>query len=508
MTGPTGPTGPGIQVSPTTLGNVLYANGQNFSATSTSNLFFDSVNTRVGIACNAPGFLLDVNGASRFSGNLNVPSFNYSSSINSIIRIGAGSPVQTFIQWGDGSGWQYNYLGASSRTTNVMTLEDRGRVGILCNAPTFAFDVNGNTQINGYAQMTGNTQHGDPSANGTTYLYHGGTNHSFYGQSVTTGAGTLSVYSTESNATGRGGSVALGARSTDFGGGQQLQIQARIAGIVEGSYNGAFIIQTCANGALPERFRITSGGYVGILCNSPACPLAIGNYNSFTVSGTSTYFGVGATGLTNGTNVGLNVSLQAPGFLVAGGLSASSDTRIKENIQDVQDDDALQRLRLIQPKTYTYKDVITRGTEPVYGFIAQQIRSVLPYSTNLTKEVIPDIYQLADIVEDIVTLRDSTFSFNQSSGKVRFIQKKVDNIIVPVNFISSNQLQILDTSKLDQTESEIFVYGREVDDFHTLNKDAIFTVNVAATQELDRQLQAAKAQIASLETRLALLESR
>jgi hypothetical protein len=41
-----------------------------------------------------------------------------------------------------------------------------------------------------------------------------------------------------------------------------------------------------------------------------------------------------------------------------------------------------------------------------------------------------------------------------------------------------------------------------------LNKDAIFTVNVAATQELDRQLQAAKVQITSLETRLALLESQ
>jgi hypothetical protein len=69
-------------------------------------------------------------------------------------------------------------------------------------------------------------------------------------------------------------------------------------------------------------------------------------------------------------------------------------------------------------------------------------------------------------------------------------------------------LQILDTTKVDSSEPEIFVYGREVDDFHSLNKDAIFTVNVAATQEIDRQLQAAKVQIASLETRLTTLESQ
>jgi hypothetical protein len=107
-----------------------------------------------------------------------------------------------------------------------------------------------------------------------------------------------------------------------------------------------------------------------------------------------------------------------------------------------------------------------------------------------------------------VTLRDSTFLFNESSGNVRFIQKSGGDMIVPVNFISSNQLQILDKTKLDLTDSEIFVYGREVEDFHSLDKNAIFTINVAATQELDRQLQAAKVQITSLETRLALLESQ
>jgi sugar lactone lactonase YvrE len=351
------------------------------------------------------------------------------------------------------------------------------------------------------------SQYGNPSVNGTDYAYHQRSTHMFFGQGVTTGAGTIGVYSTESNVTGQGGSVALGARSTDFGGGQQHQIQARIAGVVDGSYTGAFIIQTCANGALPERFRITSAGYVGINCNAPSVPLVVNGYILSNVA-QSTYFSYN-TGLgTNPNTMGHNTTIFAQTGVVAGAFIAYSDQRIKTDIQDVQDDEALQQLRLIQPKTYTYKDIIEKGSTPVYGFIAQQVRSVLPYSTGLIKNTIPDIYKLGDRVEDIVTLRDSTFSFNESSGNVKFIQKKGGDAIVPVNFISSNQLQILDTSNLDSNESEIFVYGREVEDFHTLNKDAIFTVNVAATQELDRQLQAAKVQIASLETRLALLESQ
>ena len=43
--------------------------------------------------------------------------------------------------------------------------------------------------------------------------------------------------------------------------------------------------------------------------------------------------------------------------------------------------------------------------------------------------------------------------------------------------------------------SEVFVYGHEVDDFKILQKDYIFTVAVAALQEVDRQVQSLKQQL-------------
>ena len=39
---------------------------------------------------------------------------------------------------------------------------------------------------------------------------------------------------------------------------------------------------------------------------------------------------------------------------------ASSDERIKKEIQDVEDDECLVKLRQLEPKTYKYRDVVER----------------------------------------------------------------------------------------------------------------------------------------------------
>ena len=55
---------------------------------------------------------------------------------------------------------------------------------------------------------------------------------------------------------------------------------------------------------------------------------------------------------------------------------------------------------------------------------------------------------------------------------------------------------------------KVVIYGEIVDDFHFLDKNAIFTVATAALQEVDRQLQAEKAKTALLETQMADVLSR
>jgi hypothetical protein len=66
------------------------------------------------------------------------------------------------------------------------------------------------------------------------------------------------------------------------------------------------------------------------------------------------------------------------GRIWATSLIRSSDSRIKEDIQDINDENSLQSILTIEPKTYIYIDKVLKGDNKVHGFIAQQIREVNP----------------------------------------------------------------------------------------------------------------------------------
>ena len=65
----------------------------------------------------------------------------------------------------------------------------------------------------------------------------------------------------------------------------------------------------------------------------------------------------------------------------------------------------------------------------------------------------------------------------------------------------------LEATKITIT-NKIFVYGQIISDFHVLKKEAIFTVAVAALQEVDRRQTMDNERILELETENALQEER
>ena len=82
--------------------------------------------------------------------------------------------------------------------------------------------------------------------------------------------------------------------------------------------------------------------------------------------------------------------------------------------------------------------------------------------------------------------------------------------------INTTILEITDTYiKIDLKETEkstektkIFLYGKEVNDFHTISKEYIFTLNVCATQELYRIIQQQSSIINDLKNRIEFLENK
>ena len=172
-------------------------------------------------------------------------------------------------------------------------------------------------------------------------------------------------------------------------------------------------------------------------------------------------------------------------------FTTSSDERIKKNIQDINDDTALQKILLIQPKTYEYIDKVERGDKIVYGFIAQQIKEVIPEAISIEKCVIPNIFKVCNYNNDIITLPPEEINKLKINDEIEIIIEDDNNkrLVKIIEINDDNTIKINESLGETETETECFVYGSKVDDFHTLDKNYIFTLNVCATQELYKLIQ-------------------
>ena len=199
------------------------------------------------------------------------------------------------------------------------------------------------------------------------------------------------------------------------------------------------------------------------------------------------------------------MSLRSNGNVVIGGnlnvgsLTNPSDSRIKKDIEDINDETALNKLLLIQPTTYNYIDVErNKGFGKVYGFIAQQIREVIPEAVPIIEYIIPNIYKSCLInnkreVYHSIPLDTPIDTDIKIKGSMYKIKEIYDDYLV------------IDK---DIEDVEAFVYGYTINDFHTLDKTYIFTLNVCATQELHRRIEAQSVLLKSQEDRIKDLETK
>ena len=355
--------------------------------------------------------------------------------------------------------------------------------------------------------------------------------------------------------------------------------------------NGAFLSIECSRLNVNTTKRAIAlnayGGNVGIGKTNPIARLEVSAGSNGTDSnGTTpaTYF---RYDVTDGNLDHLaddqfgNVSIFADDDIVSkeyigsfNGIMNASDERIKSNIQDISDTLALDQLRLLQPKTYNYKDTIKRGKEPVIGFIAQEVKEVIPEAVQKRKAEIPNIYEIANVSQSnaitFTNFNTSNLNANSNVINIRTVTNG-DERITLASVIDEHTIQVVEdltsfTGSVDEngnvitetimttytqeeydalvskdgitpditkeeydaladeekeaytlsysrTETvnvgdQIFVYGQEVDDFNFLRKETIFTIATAALQEVDRQQQADKERIATLESQVAALLTR
>ena len=267
-------------------------------------------------------------------------------------------------------------------------------------------------------------------------------------------------------------------------------------------------------GWLQNGTKIYRNNMIGINQNNPIHPLSVyGSGSSITIDlqlyhhGTNTqaFQGYGTT-WTSSYPIGVYIDEG----LVCRRAYIMSDRRIKDNIVDIEDDEALIKFRKLQPKKYEYKDKILYNNNQVYGFIAQEVAEILPDAISYNKDYIPDILKPAKVIlleNNLSKLIIENHGLN-ISDTIRCKNSRYKNIddIKVVDVIDVNTIIINYQFNNDDIDFEdgtgIIVYGRLVNDFNILNKEAIWTLTTSALQEVDRQLQQEKSKIKSLENKL------
>jgi hypothetical protein len=150
---------------------------------------------------------------------------------------------------------------------------------------------------------------------------------------------------------------------------------------------------------------------------------------------------------------------------------------------------------------------IEKGTSNVYGFIAQQVREVIPEAITILAEFIPNILEYGTYISNNII----TFSNNSN-----IILNEGDFIRIDYNKNKRNHCEIIRVHSINTFEiknididipidDKVYLYGTMVKDFHTVDKNYIYTLNVCATQELHKRIDAQNVRIKELEEKIEIL---
>ena len=406
-------------------------------------------NGNVGIGTTSPNYKLEVNGTSHFTSEMTIQTDTYKT------HFGYGTNGDI-------------YLRSSENAGKVILQDTGGNVGIGTDSPSEKLEVVGTIKCSNSSYCSKrDSQHFD------TYTSNGSTGSAMF----------LNWYSKSHVYIS---SIRFGQTGNNWGGGWYMQDDSWIR-----SYgNKALFI----GGMSASSTGISTTGRVGIGTSSPDFPLHITSFRNGQYTGIhgEYYARLNATSWSiygryydnHGTK---NISLKTSyGIWNQGELFSTSDERIKENILDVSDNVALQQLRDISCCFYEYKDKVIKGTDKTIGFIAQQVRENMPMAVSIQKGIIPNemrnienpqwttltdasgnnTYKLTitDLLDASGNIKYRFYMSNDPSGNDE-CEKEITSLENdPKSFIFEEQWQ------------NVFLYGKEVDDFHTLDKQKLFAL--------------------------------
>lgn len=255
-----------------------------------------------------------------------------------------------------------------------------------------------------------------------------------------------------------------------------------------------------STGSTTDLLDITAAGNVGIGTSNPTQALLVVSGSANNTLSNYGYLSTSGAGTISGSGGNQPYSIYASARIAATEVDAYSDERIKSIIGPSNPAADLQTLLGLRVTDYTYKDTVAKGNQPEKKVVAQQVETVYPQAVSRITDVVPDIFQKAAIANGWIALKTDL----KTGERVRLIASASEGIYDVLEVAADGT-----SFRTDFTPAgyEVFVYGREVKDFRTVDYDAISMLNVSATQELARQLSAAEQENAALKQRVTELEA-
>ena len=443
----------------------------------------------VGIGTDSPTTALDVNGQAHFTGNVGIGTDSPSQLLDvkgnaSIGNLGMGgstavptedvrlqiSPasntgtvhlrmqhdnIDTAFMKSDGTKRTIE-IGANSGS-HVCIKQITGNVGIGTDSPKTALDVKGD------GHFTGNVGIGTASPK----------------TELDVGTGKITAATIRVNGPDSSGSTC----SLSLGGYGDFHIDS------DGVKGGRFIVQ--------------NGGNVGIGTATPEAPLHVKlSREHIMTCGFGYLNGAGTSTQVEGNTT--RISIKADQMVLASMFFAASDLRIKNNLNVSIPHEDLQTLLQLEITDYQYIDKVGHGDRKNKGLIAQQVEKVLPEAVNQSTDFIPDIYAMADQLEvdeekKLLTITLDKVHELKVGDLLRLItddgevQKEVSQIVNKNSFI---------VKEWTETTKQLFVLGKQVDDFRSVDYDQVAMLGISAMQQLHKEVEELKQENLALRNQL------
>ncbi|MEL7145462.1 MAG: tail fiber domain-containing protein, partial [Bacteroidota bacterium] len=193
--------------------------------------------------------------------------------------------------------------------------------------------------------------------------------------------------------------------------------------------------------------------------------------------------------------------IAASDFIATGAFNTSSDIRIKEQIKTSLprlDLDTLLKLRIAD---YAYVDQVAHGVETTKGLIAQEVEQVLPQAVKRTTDFIPDVYAAANSIQVNEADQQLEVALATAHGftvgdQVRLITDD-ETFNKKVCAVKDDQTFVVENWKFPKV-TRVFVYGKKVNDFRTVDYNQVAMLGVSAIQALHAEVDDLKKENQSL----------